>query len=112
MGEILIDHSGGINDAKDKLELRSESCQHCQAVIAILRRGCNEFVLSSTDIGGSAKIAHEASQEYIARFRCSKCGNICRACAKEMEILKYCPGSFKQNADKFRRQLELARQRG
>ena len=102
MGEILIDHSC-LNS--DKIEMRTEQCQHCQGVIAILKRGCNTFRISSIDTLDFIPKAHEAEESYVGKFRCSKCGNICRACADALEKTKQCPGHFRQQIDRF-----LARQ--
>ena len=108
MGEMLLDLREcpplpGL--ATGKTELATVSCKHCQAVIAILSRGCTEIVVSSVDIGRAIPVAFDQGASYTSRYGCSRCGNICVACAKAMRATGgVCPGPWEARCEEARKQ--------
>jgi isopentenyldiphosphate isomerase len=116
-GVITIDHrrGQGLDGAKGTLEqYEAVSCVHCQAVIAVLRRGTSQYDLSQCDVLRATGRAPSLSSQFVGRFTCTACrghvhpftgerqgGAICRACAAELEVTKHCPGPWDAKEERF-----------
>ena len=104
MGILTIDHSGMDKKPGTKYglnELHTVSCIHCQAPVAIFRRGCTEYAVSGLDILNDVLHAHEFPPQYVHKHRCAKCNdNICKCCAALMEITGVCPGPYKARVER------------
>ena len=103
-GYLLIDNSNapplpGLPNTK--VEYEAKGCGHCGACIAVLRRGCNTFHLSSIDVARATVRAPEAGEKYVGKFRCRRCDkNVCRRCAMWMtEHGGTCPGPFRARVE-------------
>lgn len=103
MGELLVDLRecpplAGV--LTGKTEVKTVSCMHCQAVIAILARGCTEVVTSNVDFGRAFPVIFDQGVSYTSRYGCSRCGNICIACATQMRKSGgLCPGPWQARAE-------------
>jgi hypothetical protein len=104
LGLLVIDHSQGQGiDGRQgkKVEYETKACAHCDGVIAILAHYTNRFSLSSIDVAAATPKAHQASDDYVGKHRCTRChANVCRACALAMKQTGgVCPGPFKSRVE-------------
>lgn len=109
MALVLIDHSGF--DAKPltewgRHEFEACLCEHCETLIAFIRRGCNTFAVSGSDMRKATFHAHELPATYTHKYQCRYCSkNICRNCFAAVERTLVCPGPFR---DQMRRRSDGA----
>lgn len=100
MGQLIIDHSGYSAKPGSRFgrqEFATILCEHCEAGIVIVQRGCNEFALEASDVWWDSQFAHEARATHVHKYRCRYCNkNVCHDCYDAVERTLTCPGPFRE----------------